>query len=186
MLFTCGERHVLISDWVMTQIAQYTTRAEITREAGGVLIGSYRGPHVEVTTCTTPLSGDVRGPVSFDRRDAGHQTAAMRAWRTSGNTETFVGEWHTHPEDHPSPSSIDLQTWSNLLARTSCPLIFLIAGRHSLWCGFGQARDLRRAYEPLGDIPLHMDSESIKLPKPRLPTRLMSSLTIAFRSRKYR
>jgi integrative and conjugative element protein (TIGR02256 family) len=175
----------LVSDWVIAQIAQYMTQSELTREAGGILIGSYRGPHVDVTTCTTPLSGDIRGPVSFDRRDAGHQAAALQAWQTSGNTATFVGEWHTHPEDHPSPSGIDLQSWSDILAKTYDPLVFLIAGRLSLWCGLGQGRGLRRIYESSHENAFYSDACWIDLPKPRLPVRVMSSLTAIFRTRKY-
>lgn len=126
---------ILLAPRIEGAIAVFVTRRETGLEAGGILIGSYRGPHVDVGDCTTPLPGDVRNPHLFDRRDAGHQSAAYAAWKRSGGTDTFVGEWHTHPVNRPVPSSLDLRTWRALMKRTSRSLVFLIAGYESLWCG---------------------------------------------------
>ncbi|MGU3362010.1 Mov34/MPN/PAD-1 family protein [Methylobacterium sp. M6A4_1b] len=125
-------------------IAGYVTEREIGLEAGGLLIGNYRGPHLEVGHCTTPLPGDHRGRYLFDRRDAGHQAEALNAWRRSGGTDTFVGEWHTYPVDHPTPSGRNFRTWHAIMQRTSNLVLFLIAGRRSLWCGLGRTGELQR------------------------------------------
>jgi integrative and conjugative element protein (TIGR02256 family) len=125
-------------------ISAYVSDREILMEAGGILIGNYRGPHVVVEACTTPYSRDCRRRHLFDRQDPGHQAAALDAWKRSGGTDTFVGEWHTHPVDHPTPSGLDLQTWHAVLRRTSEPLVFLIAGRFSFWCGIGRDGRVRR------------------------------------------
>lgn len=144
ILGTMAEGLVQIDPAVEAVIGTYVSDREIALEAGGILIGSYRGPHVVVDACTTPLFGDVRLRNLFDRRDAGHQAAALGAWKRSGGTDTFVGEWHTHPVDHPTPSALDLRTWHDLLRRSSATLVFLIAGRRSLWCGIGQGSRVRR------------------------------------------
>ena len=144
MILGTAEGFVQIDPQVEAAIGIFLTEQEILLEAGGILIGNYRGPHVVVGTCTTPLPGDCRRNNLFDRRDAGHQAAALGAWERSEGTDTFVGEWHTHPVDHPNPSELDLRTWHDLLRRTSASLVFLIVGRRSLLCGIGHDGCVRR------------------------------------------
>jgi integrative and conjugative element protein (TIGR02256 family) len=76
-------------------------------EAGGVLLGLRRDPHIEVVSATLPSEGDERRRYRFCRASKGHQRAASRAWKDSGKLIDYVGEWHTHPEDWPSPSRLD-------------------------------------------------------------------------------
>lgn len=115
-------------------------------EAGGILIGSYRGPHVEVSECTVPMPGDQRLRHMFDRKDPGHERAARDAWRRSHHTQTYVGEWHTHPEDHPSPSWLDRRTWSNVMRNhRDGPVLFLIVGRQEFWIGLGNRGTVQAA-----------------------------------------
>lgn len=40
-------------------------------EAGGLLLGLRRGPHIEIIMVTTPLQSDIRTRTSFCRRDFG-------------------------------------------------------------------------------------------------------------------
>lgn len=145
MIFEFGPgRLVTISRKVEEAIARFIGNGEIRLEAGGILIGCYRGPHVEICDCTTPLPLDIRRAHLFDRRDPGHQAAAHDAWEQSGGTDTFVGEWHTHPVADPMPSAVDLGTWRSIMQRTPAALVFLIAGQRSIWCGFGSANSIRR------------------------------------------
>lgn len=133
---------ILLGHEIERAIATYVADDEIGLEAGGIFIGSYRDPHVEIGSCTTPLPRDLRKPTLFDRCDPGHQAAALNAWRESGGTDTYVGEWHTHPVDDPVPSDQDVRTWHAIMRRVSNPLIFLIAGRRSIWCGRGRRGEL--------------------------------------------
>ena len=125
---------------VVTTIDRYVEPEERGREAGGILIGSYRGPHIEVVACTMPMPGDVRTVTSFDRRDPGHAREAKRQWKQSGRLLTFVGEWHTHPEQMPSPSSTDLDTWEGAMKKHApYRLLFVIRGHSGAWFGVGRA-----------------------------------------------
>lgn len=136
---------VMFAPNVLVTICAYLDQSERSTEAGGILIGSYRGPHIEITSCTTPLPKDARRPLLFDRCDPGHQAAALKAWKESSKTLTFVGEWHTHPEPHPSPSGRDAATWRGIMKRVPDPLVFLIGGWDTFWCGIGQTGKLSRA-----------------------------------------
>jgi integrative and conjugative element protein (TIGR02256 family) len=142
ILRTRGDGLILLGPEIERAIATYVADDEIRLEAGGIFIGSYRGPHVEIGSCTMPLPGDVRKPTLFDRSDPGHHAAALKAWKESKGTDTYVGEWHTHPVDDPVPSDLDLRSWRAIMRRVSNPLIFLIAGRRSIWCGHGSRGEL--------------------------------------------
>ena len=112
-------------------------------EAGGILIGQYRGPHVEIVECTMPMARDVRTRFAFDRIDPGHGDRAKDAWERSGRVQTFVGEWHTHPVERPNPSCIDLRSWTRGRKKSQGdPLVFMIFGSIGVWCGLGQQDEL--------------------------------------------
>lgn len=145
MILLNGRRIVTIADKVMQQIQSFATSDLSSKEAGGIFLGYYRGPHVEVIDCTVPLPKDKRSMFGFLRRDPGHSATAIAAWKASGRKTAFVGEWHTHPEDNPTPSQVDRNTWLDLMmSRKSDPLIFLIAGRKAVYCDLGLENRLRR------------------------------------------
>lgn len=138
MIFLAGGHLVIFSDEVVGKMKRFVAPPESNLEAGGILLGCHRGPHVEILDCTVPMRQDRRSRFSFVRRDPGHQRTALAAWQTSGRTVNFVGEWHTHPEEVPTPSGVDRNTWVHEMARRrSDPLVFVIAGSVALYCGLG-------------------------------------------------
>lgn len=143
---------VLLPSGVMRVIDSFTVGRQAGTEAGGILIGSYRGPHVQICDCTVPMRGDVRKAHLFDRKYHGHHQAANSAWEKSSGTETYIGEWHTHPEDFPTPSSTDLRTWSEIMGRHALPVVFLIAGRRAIWAGVGQGGRVERLRRVPGGV----------------------------------
>jgi integrative and conjugative element protein (TIGR02256 family) len=139
MILRSGIRLVEVADDVVDTIQGFSRSPEISREAGGILLGSYRGPHVQIERCTTPLPADRRFWNLFDRKDLGHGDEALRRWRDSGRTMTFVGEWHTHPEPVPSPSFLDRTTWRRIAKRHKFgPIVFVIRGISGWWWGIMQ------------------------------------------------
>jgi integrative and conjugative element protein (TIGR02256 family) len=96
-------------------------------EAGGIFLGTYRGNDIEVVGRTMPGPDDTRTFFSFLREDPTHQTAATEAWKISGRTQTFVGEWHTHPVGGVEPSSIDIATWKRIARDQRRPMVFALA-----------------------------------------------------------
>ncbi len=108
-------------------------------EAGGILLGVRRGPHLEIVEATGPMRGDRRTRTEFVRRDPGHFQLAQRHWRSSRGTVGYVGEWHTHPEPWPSPSGIDIAQWHRIVDEEHRPTAFVIVGTQ----GWFVARGLR-------------------------------------------
>jgi len=60
----------------------------------------------------------------------------------------YLGEWHTHPEHSPSPSTIDTHGWQRICNTRKMPMLFVIAGtQHRLWIGLGITTELRSIAE---------------------------------------
>jgi integrative and conjugative element protein (TIGR02256 family) len=145
MILCSGLRIVVIDGTVIDKIDRYSRAPEDKKEAGGILIGCYRGPHIEITECSEPLRRDRRSRFRFDRDDPGHQYLAKRRWKESGRILTFVGEWHTHPERFPTPSSIDLNTWREVTRKNMTgSTVFLIRGYEEWWAGLASGRLLSK------------------------------------------
>lgn len=124
------------------------------RERGGILIGSFRGPHIDVLGYTEPGSRDQASQSSFKRLDECHQHVATDAYRRSNGTATYVGEWHSHPFGTPTPSSIDRDTWKMVLARLRTPCLFVVVSPLA-WQAFRIRRGQRRAdMTPLRQIEI--------------------------------
>jgi len=101
-------------------------------EAGGVLLGRHilETSDAVVDKVTLPMEGDRQSRNSFFRAPRRHQEAIARAWRESGGTCTYLGEWHTHPECVPTPSLIDKWNWQRKLLtdKFSGFIFFVIIG----------------------------------------------------------
>jgi integrative and conjugative element protein (TIGR02256 family) len=119
-------------------------------EQGGILIGAVRGPHLEVTEITEAGALDIRGRYRFVRQDPLHQKRASDRWNASRQTETFLGEWHTHPQGDGQPSGTDISTWARLVRLSARAMCFVIL-----------APERRRVFvaEPtaLGSRPIELD-----------------------------
>lgn len=101
-------------------------------ESGGVLVGERRGPHFVITDLTIPMPTDVRGHVSIRRSPSGHVDFIERSVSESNGRLSYCGEWHTHPQRHPSPSQTDINTWIRLNRELGIPMINIIAGTVSI------------------------------------------------------
>ncbi len=121
-------RSVLIDQSVLAQLRATASAADFRHEVGGVLLGCYRGPHLHVQDATRPQARDRFSFASFVRDPFGHQDLATKAWRRSGGMTTYIGEWHSHPESLPTPSSIDRASWDQKVAEQRRDLIFVIQG----------------------------------------------------------
>lgn len=138
-----GTVFVLINDNVLETLEAHRQLDFSQPESGGILIGEYRGPHLNIVKLTTPASGDLQSRFRFFRRSKSHQFIASKTWKDSNSTQTFLGDWHTHPEDHPSPSSIDEMDWLRKLPNRI--MIVIIQGRSSRWYGIWNGKNLREA-----------------------------------------
>ena len=102
-------------------------------EAGGMLIGHHPigSDNIILDRLTTPQPADRRSRNHFHRDQAAHQHLLDMQWQLSGETRTYVGEWHSHPEARPRPSCTDRKSWTKAVKETKFHgpgLIFIIVG----------------------------------------------------------
>ena len=117
-------------------------------EAGGVLLGRFikDSKNVILDNITVPMIGDKRSRYSFSRRRSMHQRIVDRFWDKSNGTCNYLGEWHTHPEDYPSPSDVDYADWKRKLKEdhfSSRYLYFIIVGLKHTYIWEGDRRSKR-------------------------------------------
>src|SRR5581483_12455257 len=85
---------VLLSYRVVAMFDNEQAKCQNQSECGGILVGAYRGPYLEVSNFTEPGPKDLRQPYTFVKQDPSHQRSATKAWKRSGGKDTYVGEWH--------------------------------------------------------------------------------------------
>lgn len=138
------EGGVYIGKDVLRRMSQFLQVEDDSHEAGGLLMGRYLidSKDVVVDAITIPKPCDLRSRRRFERRDWRHQAKLEEEWASSSQTCTYLGEWHTHPELHPSPSRTDFTNWIRKLREDDfgSHLFFLILGSESVAIWEGKSR----------------------------------------------
>ncbi len=132
-----GDRSRLLhfSMGTLETFSQHVQGSDADCEAGGLLLGSVHGSHMLIEQATVPTTWDKRFRYLFERMPFGHEAIALSRWAASQGTIRYLGEWHTHPEDHPHPSGLDRSEWNRLSAqrRDKRLMLAVIVGRKSLY-----------------------------------------------------
>jgi integrative and conjugative element protein (TIGR02256 family) len=150
-----GRLKITDTAWVkMVSLRQDTLRK---KEAGGLLLGRQilESDDLVIDDVSTPVRGDTRARMRFVRSKR-HQRFVDEAWAKSNGTRVYLGEWHTHPEGVPSPSSEDLRSWRKHLSDKQIhgeALFFVIVGVDAVrvWEGFR----FQRSVNLIGEVCLH-------------------------------
>lgn len=124
----CSQR-VVITDLALDHMARYRQLSWYSTEAGGQLFGTVSSSEVVVLTATGPYRGDQRWRTSY----RSNPKAAQRTINEqAGEGHLYLGEWHTHPEDHPNASGTDFDAMARLQRASSTRLaniLMVIQGR---------------------------------------------------------
>ena len=148
-----SDRKVLVSfaDQVLETFSAYIRDSADACEAGGLLLGTVHGNNLIVTEATVPTVGDQRFRYLFERLPFGHRAIAHLRWKNSGGTVRYLGEWHTHPQDHPRPSGIDIKEWRILAEQRADgrPLLAVVVGLNNLHVELVPKKDTRVQLSPL-------------------------------------
>ena len=126
------EGQLIISRNALGTILTYRQLVSSSHEAGGVLLGRYSvgSEDIVIESATTPQARDKSSRHRFHRAKQPHQKLIDGAWEKSGGVTTYLGEWHTHPEEVPTPSAIDRVGWTkkSIIDHFSEAIFFLIVG----------------------------------------------------------
>lgn len=123
------EQRVELSADALTHMRAYRQTSSKATEAGGQLFGSITPALIRVSRATGPYPADERSRYRYRSNPAAAQSAIQKQSQAG---LLYLGEWHTHAEDHPDVSGIDDEAMRLLLARSqlnSNSLLMLIVGR---------------------------------------------------------
>lgn len=97
---------VVLCESVVMHVRRFRQTLATDSESGGQLFAKVTATEIRITRAT--------GPYKEDR--VSRYRLTLNRWRQKSDIRKlfqsglhFVGEWHTHPERFPSPSSIDLE-----------------------------------------------------------------------------
>lgn len=119
---------LVITQKVLDRMAGFAQRKPTDPEASGLLIGHERAEPQQIILdrLTTPQPQDYRTRTRFRRDVKSHQLLLDQEWRLSGGKRTYLGEWHTHPEDDPKPSALDRENNRRIFATATIDMPFLV------------------------------------------------------------
>lgn len=97
-------------------------------EAGGILLGyeNTNTGNFTVSNATKPQPSDIRSRITIQLNRA-HYESTKKLELPYG----YIGTWHTHPSQVPTPSIVDLQDWEKCIQKNrnaTSALVFIIAG----------------------------------------------------------
>jgi integrative and conjugative element protein (TIGR02256 family) len=140
LAFSVGPISVRIRSQALATFDAHRQRRFFHCEAGGQLFARVRGNDWDILTSTGPRARDRRGRFSFWPHRASEQD---EIFNHHARGLDYVGDWHTHPEDKPSPSADDLTSIAEVVRRSTHHLpgfLLLIIGRipfpRGLWASF--------------------------------------------------
>lgn len=84
-------------------------------ESGGIITGNVYENKIEVLNCSEPSRLDQRSRYNYNRSHKSAQIYINEKFEKSEGKEIYLGEWHTHPEDAPIPSTTDIKSFNKTL-----------------------------------------------------------------------
>jgi integrative and conjugative element protein (TIGR02256 family) len=162
--FQAGRISVRVDPQVLETFDIHRQRRFYQREAGGQLFAQVRGHDWEIIAATGPRSRDRRTRLSFRPHRASEQEEIFRHHEMGLD---YVGDWHTHPEDRPTPSDDDLTSITEVVCQSKHHLpgfLLLIVGRKSfpdgLWASFHSIDGVRSDAKGLALLPCSDSTQS--------------------------
>lgn len=129
----------------------FTQRGKSQPEAGGIIMGKLVGDEIQVMRLSVPTGLDKASRFNFERHVLSAQIVIDYEFYNSNGEMVYLGEWHTHPEPHPTPSETDRkmirQQYQNKGRKTDF-LLLVIQGTESRYVGIIENGHLKTYAEP--------------------------------------
>lgn len=104
-----GEEKTVILDEGVINVFKSFRQTGRKSEMGGILLGKIVENKIYVLKASIPTPFDKSRRFNFVRHKKSAQLFINYEFLNSKGTIIYIGEWHTHPESHPTPSGPDLQ-----------------------------------------------------------------------------
>jgi len=136
MNIRCYNFNLSISQSVLKIFNRYVQIHPKSPESGGILTGEIYDNIINLLNCSEPSDLDQRSRYNFNRSFIAAQKFINEKFKISSGKEIYLGEWHTHPEDHPSPSNTDIKNFLKTIKNNhlnSNVHFMIIIGRLSIY-----------------------------------------------------
>ena len=111
MIFELENFTLKIANEVVAEMLRFKQDTNDKPESGGILLGYYiEKSSFTITDITVPSNFDKSSRFNFVRNKKSAQNAIDKYFRKSAGKKIYLGEWHSHPEDFPTPSSLDCKS----------------------------------------------------------------------------
>lgn len=139
------------TDEVVAILDFHKQRKSNDHEKGGIVLGKIQDNNIIINRLSVPTELDKSSRYNFERHRLSAQIIIDYEFHNSNKQVTYLGEWHTHPEDNPSPSKTDLkmiqqQILSNIIHTDF--LVLMIQGRKKLYFGIRNKQGLNFILHP--------------------------------------
>lgn len=127
-----GRQCLVLSPEAVAVIQEQTQRKH-PHETGGILVGYYDESYRLATAvlATPPPPDSKHGPTTFERGVQGIKEL-LADCKAQNPSLHYLGEWHTHPKNRPSPSGVDTRQMQCFALRrlygASSPLLLIVGG----------------------------------------------------------
>lgn len=141
------ENVLVVPSHILTFIDEYRRKLP-SLEAGGIILGRILpDKHILVEELTHPSDKDKRGYFFFERNRAAAQQIINDKWTETNGEKIYLGEWHTHNEKYPKPSTRDLKMIKTQLETSKMEidfLLLLIIGQEANYFGMQSSKGHRQ------------------------------------------
>lgn len=126
-----------------------TYRQTYGNEVGGVLTGSIiSDDRYRLSNVSEPCTEFNTSNRYCCIRDAAKANDFIKKeFEVSNHTRVYMGEWHTHPENHPTPSVIDINSIIEIYNKSEIVIagvVLVIVGLKSNYYGFYDGCSMRK------------------------------------------
>lgn len=108
-----GSPRILIEPAVLLHVYRFRQTHCWSREAGGQLFAFVDGHDWRVAEATGPRRSDLRSRFGFAGNRSQDQEDIQQRF---GLGLHYVGDWHTHPQASPRPSTTDIDSMTRMVA----------------------------------------------------------------------
>jgi integrative and conjugative element protein (TIGR02256 family) len=140
---------VELSDDVLNMLYRHRQQNATSSEAGGQLFGRFYADRMVIVRASEPSAKSRRGRTFFwpSRRDEQKEISALFA-----DGLHYVGDWHSHPEPFPEPSSVDINKMQAIYSESqhelNCMVMLIVGTSESdsgVWLGSVSAEGVKSA-----------------------------------------
>ena len=107
MLIQLNHHKIYVHQEALSVMEVFTQAQKDQPEAGGIVLGKVKKDTIHVLKLSPPTELDKASRRNFERHRLSAQIVINHEFYNSHQQMTYLGEWHTHPEDFPSPSGTD-------------------------------------------------------------------------------